>query len=193
MSTFEFGTWYPIESVGEYDKRVVLIWVPSRQTTFLVSSRSYGSDYPKDDGDLGYWTAGYSGAPATHWMPPPDGPAEPELAQLEEPVSSSKETIYDEEIAPVLKALSERCRDTGMPFIALVGYDDEGSVGRTLGYPAGSMTTYFQVLHIAAQCREDDGGFNVDRLCLGLKELFRGKPHGSIFLANMGLPPAPKP
>ena len=46
----------------------------------------------------------------------------------------SKEAIYNAEIAPALQKLSERCKELGMPFLALAQYAP-ASIGETCFLP----------------------------------------------------------
>lgn len=49
-------------------------------------------------------------------------------------MEADHEAFYDAEIAPALKAIAERCHEAGLPFLAMVEYE-QGSVGLTIDHP----------------------------------------------------------
>lgn len=72
------------------------------------------------------------------------------------------EKLYDEEIAPKLKELSELCQRAGIPFVALVEYAP-GEHGRTEFVPM-SASIQMHITTMAARCNA-----NVDGLMIGIK------------------------
>lgn len=74
------------------------------------------------------------------------------------------EAIYDAEIAPALLALSKKCRDAGMPFLAVVEYEPD-QMGRTQSVD-DKASLAMKFLLIAAKA-----GINIDGLFIGIKRL----------------------
>jgi hypothetical protein len=71
------------------------------------------------------------------------------------------EELYDREIAPKLKEISEACQRAGMPFVALCEYEP-GKEGRTEFMPL-SASMAMNITAFAARC-----GNNVDALFIGI-------------------------
>ena len=92
------------------------------------------------------------------------------------------ELAYDNEIAPELKRLADRCKELGMPFIAVVEYDT-ACRGRTQsGISPNSQEMY--LIYLAAATG------NIDGTVISLARYARenGVSHNSIVLAQMGVP-----
>lgn len=75
------------------------------------------------------------------------------------------EELYDREIAPKLKELSEACQRAGMPFVALVEYEP-GQEGRTEFMPATASLLMHMTAFAARSGRNIDGFFiALSRFC----------------------------
>lgn len=74
------------------------------------------------------------------------------------------EALYDAEIAPELLSISEKCRNAGMPFLAVVEYAPD-QMGRTQSID-DKASLAMKILLIAAKA-----GVNVDGLFIGIKRL----------------------
>lgn len=85
------------------------------------------------------------------------------------------ESFYDEEIAPVLKVLMEKCKANGCSFLAVVEYAPE-SVGITIDEQptAGAI---FRVARMASRAKG-----NVDALYMALKKYGDEHGHNSVVL-----------
>lgn len=86
-----------------------------------------------------------------------------------------QEKFYDDEIAPALRALAERCAERGMSFAAAVQFADEG-IGSTVKlsdptHPALRMTAY---------AARSNG--NADNLIWALQRDGREHGHNSVCL-----------
>lgn len=92
------------------------------------------------------------------------------------------ERFYDDEIAPALKALCQRCRELGMSFLAIVEYK-KGNRGRTFSLTKPSLDMRFISMAAAAGC-------NLDSLAIAMARICReeGIPHNSIVLERFGVP-----
>ena len=71
------------------------------------------------------------------------------------------EELYDREIAPKLKEISEACQRAGLPFVALCEYEP-GHEGRTEFMPL-SASMAMHITAFAARC-----GNNVDALFIAI-------------------------
>lgn len=71
------------------------------------------------------------------------------------------EALYDKEIAPKLKEISEACQRAGMPFVAMVEYEP-GHEGRTEFMPL-SASMAMHITAFAARCDK-----NVDSLFIAI-------------------------
>jgi len=84
------------------------------------------------------------------------------------------EQIYDSEVAPLLAAAAKICGDTGMSFIAVVQYDDDGrGITKLLGE---SPSAYMRSLAMLAHAKG-----NIDAFLLGL---IREAKDGRLDLSN---------
>lgn len=81
---------------------------------------------------------------------------------------SDKEDFYDAEIAPVLADLNKKCQAHGMGFLAMVNYDDEGSIGRTLNIPENGPFI-LRLADTLARCWLPGGAVNVDGFMIALE------------------------
>lgn len=86
-----------------------------------------------------------------------------------------QEKFYDDEIAPSLRILMERCKERGMSFIATVQFAD-GGVG-SIGYAQPNGHAMLRMAFFA--CRSKG---NVDDLILQLQKDGKEHGHNSIFL-----------
>lgn len=91
---------------------------------------------------------------------------------------SENEIFYDEEIAPVMRELCEKCHKRGMPFVAAVEYDSAmlGGYGSTTQAKQG-MSMAMEIIYQAIYCRG-----NVDILFEKIIKL-AGDNHTSVYLA----------
>lgn len=89
------------------------------------------------------------------------------------------EKIYDEEIAPELLKLANRCRELGMSFIAQVEFE-HGETGRTDSECPGASCKQ-KIVHWAARAEG-----NVDRLFLAVDRHGKEHGHSSIYLQMAG-------
>lgn len=90
------------------------------------------------------------------------------------------EKLYDDEIAPKLKELSEVCQRAGVPFLALVEYEP-GEHGRT-EYAPDSASLQMHIASFAARCDGD-----VDALVIAIARFCKRKGidvSGSIVLTR---------
>lgn len=97
------------------------------------------------------------------------------------------EQFYDDNIAPVLKALAEQCRARGMSFLAVVEYGFD-SRGRTVALAEPSLDMRFISMAAAAGC-------NLDSLAIAMARICREESisHNSIVLHRLGVPESPEP
>lgn len=99
--------------------------------------------------------------------------------------NKEKEKVYDEEIAPALLKVSQRCQELGMAFIASVEFDPpNGGRGRTEFQPKDTVETLSaaqRLIHWAAIC---DG--NIDRLFIACDRHGREHGHSSVYLSQLG-------
>lgn len=94
------------------------------------------------------------------------------------------EQIYDEEIAPVLMELAKKCKDAGIPFLAVAEYEP-GSFGTTADIPTGSS---YPISWAYAAARSNG---NVDALINHLVVKAREVGHNSAYLYQLGVPTIP--
>lgn len=94
------------------------------------------------------------------------------------------EKVYDDEIAPKLKEISELCQRHGMPFVALCEYEPD-QLGRTEFMPpdAGAAMT---IAAYAARCDA-----NVDSLMIAIQRYSEKHGHSSMVLTMLGQHPSP--
>lgn len=102
---------------------------------------------------------------------------------------SPEEAFYDAEIAPVLLALCKKCQDRGLGFLAMVQYDPDGSVGRTVSLPANASAVlrYANALGQA----QTAGGVNIDGFMFAVMREARETGHSSMVLMQLGVPLTP--
>ena len=97
---------------------------------------------------------------------------------------AEREAIYDAEIAPALKALSKRCAEVGMCFLAFVEWAP-GEGGRTMcttpEMGVGAKTVY------SAMAAHG----NADSLIIAMARYAREYGHNSICLHQLGVPTTP--
>lgn len=67
-----------------------------------------------------------------------------------------QEALYDAEIAPALLAISQRCQELGVPFVAAVEYKP-GEVGQTMYVPEAACIAMQITLRGAASRGNFDG------------------------------------
>lgn len=98
---------------------------------------------------------------------------------------STKETFYDEHIAPVLLRLCKLAEANGISFVAMVEWQP-GETGRThcLQAEAGFSVR----LADAAVCSLG----NVDSLLIAVERWARAHGHNSMYLAQLGVPLRPE-
>jgi hypothetical protein len=93
-------------------------------------------------------------------------------------------------IAPVLLEIVKRCEDRGMPFLAMVGYDDEGSVARTCVFLANAPAT-IRYADAIGQAWLKGGVVNIDAFLLAVTRDACEKGHSSMMLEKLGVPLKP--
>ncbi len=96
------------------------------------------------------------------------------------------EQFYDEVIAPALLNLAMQCRERGMPFLATVEIAP-GDYGTTADMPKASERSL--AMDWAYAAARSHG--NADALILHLMRQARERGHGSITLAQLGVPHTP--
>jgi hypothetical protein len=104
------------------------------------------------------------------------------------PVNDEK--FYDEEIAPALSDLARKCEERGIGFLAMVGYDDAGSVGRTVTLPE-NVPFMLRLADTLGRCWCEGGAVNVDGFMIALMRHAREHGHSSAVLAQLGVPTTP--
>jgi hypothetical protein len=92
-----------------------------------------------------------------------------------------RETIYDKEIAPQLLALSNRCQEVGMQFVAEVEWAP-GEGGTTVAINEHASLAV-RLVHVAAQALG-----NVDSIFIWISKYATAHGHNSIFLHRLGIP-----
>ncbi|MFZ2871240.1 hypothetical protein [Zavarzinia sp.] len=102
----------------------------------------------------------------------------------------SHEDWYDAEVAPKLAELSKACLARGVGFIALVAYDGQGSVGRTIAIPE-STALMIRMADALARCWLPGGRADIDMFIRALVKHAKTYGHSSMFLAQMGIPASP--
>lgn len=95
------------------------------------------------------------------------------------------EALYDEEIAPILLTLAEKCQANGIPFLALVEYAPY-KCSRTEFLP----TTACISQRIATWAARADG--NIDSLMIAVQRHARENGHSSAVLQILGIPTQPE-
>ena len=100
------------------------------------------------------------------------------------------ESFYDEVVAPALCDLAKQCQDRGMPFLAMVGYDDAGSVGRTVTMPVGTPAT-IRYADAGGKAWCAGGDVNIDGFLIAIMREAIEKGHSSVFLHQLGVPTVP--
>lgn len=99
------------------------------------------------------------------------------------------EEFYDAEIAPALADLAKKCQERGMSVLAMVTYDDVGSVGRTISL-AKDAPLIMRTADTLARCWAAGGSVNFDSFMFAVMRDQRDKPHNSMVLAQLGCTPA---
>lgn len=97
-----------------------------------------------------------------------------------------KETIYDEQIAPLMTQLLEVCQREGIPMFASFQYSDEGFCTSALS----TGHCVFAHHRALAQCAEP-GGVNVDKYMNWVAKDARKNGHSSMYLKMSGIPLTP--
>lgn len=95
-----------------------------------------------------------------------------------------RERIYDEEIAPALLKLCERCDEVGMSFLALAEWAPD-DIGRTSKFQPGHG---FKMDWAMAGARANG---NADVLIGYLINQATSRGHGSVYLLQLGVPTRP--
>lgn len=107
------------------------------------------------------------------------------VSEAPERERSPDEVFYDQEVAPALKAIGEKCQARGLPFASLVEFGTR--FGVTAWRPEeGSASFNMVIAAIGARG-------NIDGLLLEVIREARKKGHSSAFLAQLGVPPKPMP
>jgi hypothetical protein len=91
------------------------------------------------------------------------------------------EEIYDSEIAPALKQLSERCSELGFNMVAVVEWEQDRS-GYTLSLDTRDDAKFFPgpAMRMAAMAAK--AGSNLDKLLMGLIRDCRKYGHSSAYM-----------
>lgn len=97
-----------------------------------------------------------------------------------------KETIYDEQIAPLMTQLLEVCQREGIPMFSSFQYSGAGFC--TSAQSTGHCV--FDHYRALAQCAEH-GGVNVDKYMNWVAKDARKNGHSSIYLKMSGVPEVP--
>jgi hypothetical protein len=96
------------------------------------------------------------------------------------------EKLYDEEIAPALREIMQKCREAGMPFLATVEYEP-GNFGTSADLPAVEERSLpMDWAYVAARSQG-----NVDMLIGHLIREAKRRGHGSAYLMQLGVPLKP--
>lgn len=92
-----------------------------------------------------------------------------------------KEQYYDNEIAPLLAQVAEKCRDGGLPLFCSVQYNDE-SVADTMHLPPDSALELFAAL----VCLRS--GRNMDAVFFNLLKFYKARDldKDSLFIKALG-------
>jgi nicotinamidase-related amidase len=88
----------------------------------------------------------------------------------------TNEAFYDQEIAPALAALAERCRERGLSIIAMVEWEP-GEGGRTVSIQPGSSFG----IRLAEAAMQANG--NVDSLMIAVARHAKEHGHSSLVLS----------
>ncbi|MCJ8142938.1 hypothetical protein MKI84_08415 [Ancylobacter sp. A5.8] len=94
----------------------------------------------------------------------------------------AREAFYDNEIAPVLAALGQKCEAHGLSFLAVAEWK-AGETGHT-GTVAASAGYGVRLVHAEMQARG-----NVDVLIFAIMRAARESGHSSVCLSMLGVPP----
>ena len=94
------------------------------------------------------------------------------------------EQFYDEEIAPVLMELAKKCNERGIPFVAVVEYE-QGNFGTTADLPE-QRGLPMDWAYVAARSNG-----NADVMIGHIAKQAQQAGHGSYFLHQLGVPPFP--
>lgn len=97
-----------------------------------------------------------------------------------------KESIYDEQIAPLMAQLLEICQREGIPMFASFQYSADGFCSSALG----TGHCVFKHYNALLQCAENNG-VNVDKYMNWVAKDARKNGHGSIYLKLAGVPEVP--
>lgn len=89
------------------------------------------------------------------------------------------EEIYDQEIAPELRRLAERCKELGMSFIAQVEFSAHNTARTEVEIPGASCKQ--KLVHWAARSNG-----NVDSLFMAVDRHGKEHGHSSIYLKLAG-------
>jgi hypothetical protein len=93
------------------------------------------------------------------------------------------ETVYDEQIAPLLLQAAKLCHEHGMPFVAQVEYQP-GDFGMTADLPAREQRSLpMDWMYVAGNCRG-----NADSMIGHLVDGARERGHTSVYLSMLGIP-----
>lgn len=95
-----------------------------------------------------------------------------------------REKFYDEEIAPALLTLAEKCNKAGLSFLAVAEWEP-GDIGRTMHY----VQPYGPQMDWAAAAARSGG--NVDALIGFLVNSAKASGHSSAYLMQLGVPMKP--
>ena len=97
----------------------------------------------------------------------------------------SNEQIYDEEIAPELLRLCNRCKELGMSFVANVEFDPAiQGVGTTefmMPDEGGKLSASQRLVHWAARSKG-----NIDKLFMACDQHGHKYGHSSVYLQQIG-------
>lgn len=99
----------------------------------------------------------------------------------------NKESVYDEQLAPLMTQLLEVCQREGIPMFASFQYSDDGFC--TSALTGGHYV--FSHYRALAQCAEF-GGVNVDKYMNWVAKDARKRGHSSIYLKAAGVPLSPE-
>jgi len=97
----------------------------------------------------------------------------------------SKEAFYDATIAPELARLAKMCEENGLSFIAMAEFGHE-ETGRTVTLAKNSGIGIRM-----AECAMKAHG-NFDSFAFAMANHAKETGHGSLVLAQMGVPTSPK-
>lgn len=106
------------------------------------------------------------------------------MTQTAEDKRSDRERFYDEEIAPALGAIMQRCNDAGMSILVYAEYEP-GNCGQSVAMqPSAGIS--FRLAEVAARSNG-----NVDTLIIALMKYATAHGHSSVILSQLGVPLSP--